>query len=278
MLNSQPAPSKTYFLDMPLARLHVLETGEGEPLIMVPATISELENWRTLAQFMAQWFRVYFFELPGHGGSEPFRDGFSSRKVAELVGQLADHLGCQRFNLMGFSFGGILALRTFQLLSHRIDRMILIAPLPGTSRASLLKPEVVPPSKSESTPQPPRCSTEIRGPDPRPAHGHKNRQGPAKVRKAGGHHPAAGKTPAHTGLYHCGFECPTQRDPDHRFRHGIEKAQHPLLLRHVGVRPAPGLRDHPWHPAKPFHQPEHRPAGLSLPPAARPLHLRGVKP
>lgn len=131
MPHSQPAPCKTYHIDLPLSRLHVLETGEGEPLIMVPATISELENWRTLAQFMAQWFRVYFFELPGHGGSEPFRDGFSSRKVAELVGQLADKMGHKRFNLMGFSFGGILALRTFQRLSHRIDRMILIAPCLG---------------------------------------------------------------------------------------------------------------------------------------------------
>jgi len=97
----------------------------------VPATISELENWRTLAQFMAQWFHVYFFELPGHGESEPFRDGFSSEKVAELIGQLADKMGHERFNLMGFSFGGILAMRTFSLLSHRIDRMILIAPCLG---------------------------------------------------------------------------------------------------------------------------------------------------
>jgi pimeloyl-ACP methyl ester carboxylesterase len=98
---------------------------------MVPATISELENWRSLAQFMGQWFRVYFFELPGHGQSEPFHDGFSSQKVAELVAQLADHLGYARFNLMGFSFGGILAMRTFKLLSQRIDRMILIAPCLG---------------------------------------------------------------------------------------------------------------------------------------------------
>jgi len=44
------------------------------PLIIVPATISELENWLSLAQFMAQWFHVYFFELPGHGRSEPFRN------------------------------------------------------------------------------------------------------------------------------------------------------------------------------------------------------------
>ena len=93
MLNPQPPACKTYFIDLPLTRLHIMETGQGEPLIMMPATISELQEWRSLAQFMAQWFHVYFFELPGHGLSEPFRDGFSSQKVAELVGQLADKLG-----------------------------------------------------------------------------------------------------------------------------------------------------------------------------------------
>jgi pimeloyl-ACP methyl ester carboxylesterase len=122
-------------MDLPLSRLHVLETGRGEPLIMVPATISELENWRTLAQFMGQWFHVYFFELPGHGQSSPFPGKFSSARVAELVEQMADHLGLARFNLMGFSFGGILAMRTYERLAHRIDRLILIAPCLG--RATL---------------------------------------------------------------------------------------------------------------------------------------------
>lgn len=131
MIKTQPSTCKTYFIDLPLSRLHIMETGEGEPLIMVPATISELEDWCTLAQFMGQWFHVYFFELPGHGTSEPFEGGFSSRKVAELVEQLYYKLGYERFNLMGFSFGGILAMQTFKLLSHRIDRMILIAPCLG---------------------------------------------------------------------------------------------------------------------------------------------------
>ncbi len=124
---------RTYFVDLPLSRLHVLETGEGEPLIMVPATISEWEDWLTLAQFMAQWFKVYFFELPGHGQSSPFDTRFSSAQVAELVEQLADQLGLERFNLMGFSFGGILAMRAFKRLSHRIDRLVLIAPCLGRS-------------------------------------------------------------------------------------------------------------------------------------------------
>ncbi len=128
MSDIQPPAYHTYLIDLPLSRLHVLETGAGEPLIIVPATISELEDWHSLAQFMAQWFHVYFFELPGHGQSQPFREKFSSHQVAELVAQLVDKLGFDRFNLMGFSFGGILAMRTFKLLSQRIDRLILIAP------------------------------------------------------------------------------------------------------------------------------------------------------
>lgn len=128
MFTIQAAPTKNYFIDLPMSRLHIMEAGEGEPLIIVPATISELNEWRSLVQFMAQWFRVYFFELPGHGESTAFEDGFSSHKVAELVSQLADELGYKRFNLMGFSFGGLLAMRTFKHLSHRIDRLILIAP------------------------------------------------------------------------------------------------------------------------------------------------------
>ncbi len=128
MFNTQPSSYKTYFIDLPLTRLHVLETGHGAPLIMVPATISELENWLPLAQFMGQWFHVYFFELPGHGQSEPFQERFSSQQVAQLVAQLADKLGFKRFSLMGFSFGGILTMRTFKLLSARVDRVVLIAP------------------------------------------------------------------------------------------------------------------------------------------------------
>jgi len=128
MPNAQPADYKTYFIDLPLARLRVLEVGSGAPLILVPATLSFLEEWSHLAQFMAQWFHVYFFELPGHGGSSPFQAGFSGEQVALLVEELVDHLGFGNFNLMGFSFGGILAMRTYTRLANRIDRLVLIAP------------------------------------------------------------------------------------------------------------------------------------------------------
>ena len=128
---SPPPPCTKRLIDLPLAQLHIMETGTGPLLIMLPATISEVDDYVSLVRFMGQWFHVVFFELPGHGLSTPFPEKFSSFQVAELVEQLVDALGYDRFNLMGFSFGGILAMRAFFRLFQRIDRLILNAPCLG---------------------------------------------------------------------------------------------------------------------------------------------------
>jgi len=141
--NGQPPLYKIHQIALPLTNLNIMEAGSGAPLIVVPATISELENWTDLIQFMAQWFHVYFFELPGHGLSTPFQDKFSTTLVAKTVEQLADHLQYERFSLMGFSFGGILAMRTYDRLHHRIDRLILNAPCLTYRAIMLSRPKIL---------------------------------------------------------------------------------------------------------------------------------------
>ena len=115
---------------LPDTILHLVTCGsdKSDPLIMVPATISEIDNWTGLVKFMAQKYKVYFFELPGHGKSTAYVDGFSSVKLGETVGYLADNLGYERFSLMGFSFGGILALETLRKNYQRIDASVILAP------------------------------------------------------------------------------------------------------------------------------------------------------
>ncbi|MDO9556683.1 MAG: alpha/beta hydrolase [Coriobacteriia bacterium] len=129
--------------DLPLTRLNVGVFGDGPPVIIVPATISLIDDWEPLIRFVGQRYRVHFFELPGHGGSEPFKQPFSSTLVAETVGQLADAIGAERFSLLGFSFGGALTMRALQLHADRIDRVCLLAPFVGNeclrhSRVKLL--------------------------------------------------------------------------------------------------------------------------------------------
>jgi pimeloyl-ACP methyl ester carboxylesterase len=128
---------KMGFYDLPLARLHVLEAGRGPALIIVPATISECRDWIPLTRFMAHWFHVYFFELPGHGESTPFRSPFSTDLVAQTVEQFLAVRGIDRFSVMGFSFGGILAMKTVKRLASRVENVIFISPC-LTRRALLL--------------------------------------------------------------------------------------------------------------------------------------------
>jgi len=113
---------------LPGTRLHYVRTGSGPPLVIVPATVSLIHQWLPLAQFMGQRFTSYFFELPGHGGSTPYPNKFESRLVPATVEAFVNEMGHDTFNLMGFSFGGLLALRTLEYLQDRVEKVILLSP------------------------------------------------------------------------------------------------------------------------------------------------------
>jgi len=113
---------------LPDTCLHYVKSGTGSPLVIVPATVSLIRQWLPLIQFMGQRFTSYFFELPGHGGSTPYPEKFESRFVPKTVEAFVNGLGYEKFNLMGFSFGGLLALRTLEYLQDRIEKVILLSP------------------------------------------------------------------------------------------------------------------------------------------------------
>lgn len=121
-------PVTDHYIDLPLTKLHYVKCGSGPPLVMVPATISLIEHWVGLAQFMGQKFTTYFFELPGHGKSSSFPTSFSSELVAETVENFIDELGFSKITLMGFSFGGVVSIKILQRLQDRVERVVLIAP------------------------------------------------------------------------------------------------------------------------------------------------------
>lgn len=114
--------------DLPLTSLRVGIAGEGPPVIMVPATISLIEDWSSMIQFIGKRFTAHFFELPGHGGSTPFSEGYSAERVAETIGHLADAIGAEKFTLLGFSFGGLLTLKALKMHEPRVDRVVLFSP------------------------------------------------------------------------------------------------------------------------------------------------------
>lgn len=133
-----PCPVSVREAELPGTRLRFAECGDGPPMIIVPATVSLIEDWTPMIQFIGQRYRTYFFEMPGHGGSTPLAEGFSSRRLTSVIGDLADHVGADEFALLGFSFGGILALRALQGLGSRITKVGLLSPC--VSNLALTRP------------------------------------------------------------------------------------------------------------------------------------------
>ena len=125
---SKPPAARLGDIALGMTRLHYVVSGSGPPLIIVPATVSLISQWMPLAQFMGQRFTSYFFELPGHGGSTPYAGRFESKLVPPTVETFANALGLDTFHLMGFSFGGMLAMRTLEALHPRIERVSLLSP------------------------------------------------------------------------------------------------------------------------------------------------------
>lgn len=134
------SPPQATFGDITLqnTRLHYVKAGTGPPLIIVPATVSLIRQWLPLTQFMGQRFTSYFFELPGHGGSTPYPEKFESRFIPKTVEGFVNSLGYEKFNLMGFSFGGLLALRTLEYLQDRIEKVILLSPQRQSPRVEVV--------------------------------------------------------------------------------------------------------------------------------------------
>ena len=135
-----PFPVTMHEAELPGTRLRYAACGDGPPLIIVPATVSLAEDWTPMIQFVGQTYRTYFFEMPGHGGSTPLPEGFSSARLARVIGDLADHVGAERFALLGFSFGGILTLRALQHLGDRVEKVGLLSPC--VSSRALTRPPV----------------------------------------------------------------------------------------------------------------------------------------
>lgn len=73
-----------------------------------------------------------FADLRGYGRSRGQRGAFTVEEAATDVVALADHLGWERFTIIGHSMSTLVALQLAQARPDRIDRVLLVTPPPPT--------------------------------------------------------------------------------------------------------------------------------------------------
>jgi len=85
--------------------------GEGPPLVVVHGLGGAAVNFTLLAPLLARRHRVLIPDLPGHGRTEPLERADDLTAYADHVAALAELEGMLPAPLVGYSMGGVIALR-----------------------------------------------------------------------------------------------------------------------------------------------------------------------
>jgi pimeloyl-ACP methyl ester carboxylesterase len=119
------------YLDVGDERMRVVERGSsGPPLLMVHGYPSNAQAWRAVMDRLDGRYRMAAVDLVGFGWSSrqaarPLTDDAYADRLAGVL----DALGWSRAAVAGQSWGGGLAQRLAAANPHRVDRLVLVAPV-----------------------------------------------------------------------------------------------------------------------------------------------------
>jgi poly(3-hydroxyoctanoate) depolymerase len=105
----------------------VREQGRGQPVVLLNGLGAGVEPWAWLEDHLAKGCRTIAIELPGAGRSETPSLPLPISMLARIVGAALDGLGCPQADVVGFSFGGIVAQQLARDHPSRVRRLVLAA-------------------------------------------------------------------------------------------------------------------------------------------------------
>ena len=108
--------------------VHVVEAGEGPPIILLHGASSNLRDWtESLLPLLAREFRVIAIDRPGLGHSAASRDWLNPGDLADFVLNAADELGARQPVIVGHSWSGSVALAALTDQGHRVAGAVSLA-------------------------------------------------------------------------------------------------------------------------------------------------------
>jgi pimeloyl-ACP methyl ester carboxylesterase len=122
------------------ARTRYFVGGTGEPLILVHGLGGAAVNFAELAPLLARRRRVLVPDLPGHGGSRPLGRVEGLTSYSEHVAAVAEREGMLPAAVVGYSMGGVVALRLAVTRPQAVRGLVLVGAagiVSATRRAEL---------------------------------------------------------------------------------------------------------------------------------------------
>lgn len=110
-------------------RIHYMDEGNGEPLILIHTVGQSLYTWRKLYASLTERYRVIALDLPGHGySSKPETFMYDIDDYAELIRLFMDALHIESAHMMAYSMGAAYALAFARENPERLGKLVLLSP------------------------------------------------------------------------------------------------------------------------------------------------------
>jgi pimeloyl-ACP methyl ester carboxylesterase len=116
------------FLEVDGVRLHYLERGKGNPLVLLHGNGSMIQDFETsgLIDIAAKKYRVIVFDRPGYGYSErPRGTVWTPDAQADLLRRALEQLGISRAAVLGHSWGASVAIALALKYPEAVSGLVL---------------------------------------------------------------------------------------------------------------------------------------------------------
>jgi len=129
-LIERQTPPQGRFLDLDGVRLHLLDQGQGPPVVLIHGLSGQLGNFTyALVRRLSDEFRVVAFDRPGSGYSSRARgESAGMQAQAATLAKAIRRLKLDRPVIVGHSLGGALALELALDAPDCVGALALIAP------------------------------------------------------------------------------------------------------------------------------------------------------
>jgi pimeloyl-ACP methyl ester carboxylesterase len=107
--------------------LYYEEHGSGEPLVLLHGGLGAGAGFDAIMPALSAGRRVIAVDLQGHGGTGDVDRPLRPELMADDVAALIEHLGFPRADVLGYSLGGLVALRTAIQHPQRVRRLVLVS-------------------------------------------------------------------------------------------------------------------------------------------------------